>query len=59
VERWYRDILFQKKAILSVDATGALICLGGDPSSAFCDRELVNLHRSAPQLVTSAYSVSR
>ena len=57
-ERWYRDVLFQTEAVLSVDVTGALVCLGGDPSSAFCDREMVNLHRSAPQRVTSPYSFS-
>ena len=59
MERWWREVLFQKEAILSVDVTGALQCLGGDPSSQFCDREMKNLHRSAPQKMTQAYSFSQ
>ena len=56
--RWYRDVLFQTEATLSVDVTGALLCLGGDPSSPFCDRETKTLHHSSPQHVTSPYNFS-
>lgn len=58
MERWYRDVLFGKDAILSVDVTGALLCLGGDPGSQFCDRETVNLHSSGPRKVTIPYNFS-
>ncbi len=56
IENWYSDVLFRKNPKISVDVTGALHCLGGDPTSQFCERKMKNLHTSAPQKVTSAYS---
>ncbi|MGH6854351.1 MAG: hypothetical protein ACREDN_02915 [Aestuariivirga sp.] len=56
--RWWQEVLHYK-AIFSVNVTGVLKCLDGDPSSQFCDREMKNLHRSAPQKVLSAYSFSQ
>lgn len=58
MENWYSDVLFRKDQIISVDVTGALHCLGGDPTSQFCERKMKNLHTSVPQKVTSAYSLS-
>jgi hypothetical protein len=58
LENWYSDVLFRKDPILSVDVTGVLHCLGGDPTSQFCERKMKNLHTSTPQKVTEAYSFS-
>ena len=58
LENWYNDVLFKKDPTISVDVTGVLHCLGGDPTSQFCERKMKNLHTSAPQKVTSAYSFS-
>jgi len=58
MENWYSDVLFKKDPKISVDATGALHCLGGDPTSQFCERKMKNLHASTPQKVTEAYSFS-
>jgi hypothetical protein len=58
LENWYSDVLFKKDPTITVDVTGALHCLGGDPASTFCERKMKNLHTSAPQKVTSAYSLS-
>jgi hypothetical protein len=58
LENWYSDVLFKKDPMISVDVTGALYCLGGDPTSQFCERKMKNLHRSAQQHVTSPYSFS-
>lgn len=56
MENWYSDVLFRKDQIISVDVTGVLSCLGGDPTSQFCERKMENLHTSGPQKVTEAYS---
>lgn len=58
LENWYSDVLFKKDPMITVDVTGALFCLGGDPASTFCERKMKNLHASTPQKVTSAYSLS-
>ena len=58
LENWYSDVLFKKDPTITVEVTGALHCLGGDPTSQFCERKTKNLHTSAPQKVTSAYSFS-
>ena len=58
MENWYSDVLFRKDQIISVDVTGALHCLAGDPTSQFCESKMKNLHTSVPQKVTSAYSLS-
>ena len=56
MENWYSNVLFRKDPKVSVDVTGALHCLGGDPTSQFCERKMKNLHTSTPQKVTEAYS---
>ncbi len=53
--RWWTEILPRKPAHISIGATGPLSCLGGDPASQFCDRTMVSLHRSPPQMVTEPY----
>jgi hypothetical protein len=58
MENWYSDVLFRKDPKISVDVTGVLLCLGGDPTSQFCERKMKNLHTSTPQKVTEAYSFS-
>lgn len=58
LENWYSDVLFRKDPKISVEVTGELHCLGGDPTSQFCERKMKNLHTSAPQKVTEAYSFS-
>ncbi len=55
MKRWWTETLPRKPAHISIDATGPLSCLGGDPSSQFCDRTMVSLHRSPPQMVTEPY----
>jgi hypothetical protein len=55
LERWYRDILYQRSAHISVDVSGGLHCLGGDPNSQFCERKMVTVHKSPQQKVTSPY----
>ena len=49
---------FAAQLLLSVDVAGVLHCLGGDPTSQFCERKMKNLHTSTPQKVTEAYSLS-
>jgi hypothetical protein len=58
LENWYSDVLFKKDPTISVDITGALHCLDGDPTSQFCEQKMKNLHTSAPQKVTEAYTFS-
>ncbi len=58
LENWYSDVLFKKDPTISIDVTGVLHCLGGDPASQFCERKMKNLHTSTPQKVTSAYIYS-
>jgi hypothetical protein len=55
MQRWWTEILPRKLAPISIDASGPLSCLGGDPSSQFCEPTMVNLHRSPPQMVTQPY----
>ena len=49
---------FAAQLLLSVDVAGVLHCLGGDPTSQFCERKMKNLHTSTSQKVTVAYSFS-
>jgi hypothetical protein len=56
LERWYRDILYERSASIRVDVSGGLNCLGGDPNSQFCERKMVRAHESPQQKVTRPYS---
>jgi len=59
LERWYREILYQRSARISIDISGGLSCLGGDPNSQFCERKMVRAHESPSQKVTNPYSFGR
>jgi hypothetical protein len=56
LERWYRDILHRRSTSIKVEVSGALNCLGGDPTSQFCERKMVTAHQSPEQMVTQSYS---
>ena len=57
--RWWNDIVYDEEVEIEVTFPGARNCLGGDPSSRFCEQEYFTVHRSPPQLVTEGYKFSQ
>ncbi len=59
MSRWWNDIAYDEEVEIEVTLPGALKCLGGDPSSRFCDQEFYTAHRSPAQPVTEKYAFSQ
>lgn len=59
MSRWWNDIVNDEEVEIEVSLPGALECLGGDPSSQFCQRERFVAHKSPPQMVSEAYEFSQ
>ncbi|MCP4319300.1 MAG: hypothetical protein GY789_25775 [Hyphomicrobiales bacterium] len=59
MSRWWNEIVYDKEVEIEVSLPGALECIGGDPTSQFCQRERFVAHSSPPQLVTEAYEFSQ
>lgn len=57
--RWWNDIVHDEEVEIEVTLPGARKCLGGDPSSRFCEQEYFTAHRSPPQPVTEGYTFSQ
>ncbi|WP_419909494.1 hypothetical protein [Hoeflea sp.] len=57
--RWWNDIVYDEEVEIEVTLPGARKCLGGDPSSQFCEQQYFTAHRSPPQLVTEGYRFSQ
>ncbi|MEM6460632.1 MAG: hypothetical protein AAF724_01810 [Pseudomonadota bacterium] len=55
-DRWWNEIVDQNEVEISVSLPGALACIGGDPTSQFCERERFVAHKSPPQLVSEPYT---
>ncbi|MEM9105415.1 MAG: hypothetical protein AAGC96_07140 [Pseudomonadota bacterium] len=59
LQRWRSDIVYDEQVEIEVSLPGALECLGGDPTSQFCERQPVVVHTSPPQPVTDYYEFSQ
>ncbi|WP_457941080.1 hypothetical protein [Mesorhizobium sp. 10J20-29] len=58
LQRWWNEVLNVKRAKIEVLLPGGLLCMGGDPTSPFCETVRELAHRSLPQMVTEPYSFS-